>query len=30
MNENNTPKIENTLSKVGLEYIPEAHCYLKN
>jgi len=29
MNNINTPKIENTISKSGLEYIPEAHCYLK-
>ena len=29
MNENNTPKIENTISKFELNYIPEAHCYLK-
>lgn len=29
MNENNTPKINNTLSKVGIKYIPEAHCFLK-
>lgn len=25
----NTPKIEDTILKYGLEYIPEAHCYLK-
>lgn len=25
----NTPKIGNTISKNGLRYIPEAHCYLK-
>lgn len=25
----NTKKIGNTLSKIGLPYIPEAHCYLK-
>lgn len=29
MNENNTPKIKNTISKIALDYIPEAHCYLK-
>ena len=25
----NTPKIGNTILENGLEYIPEAHCYLK-
>ena len=25
----NTPKIGNMLLENGLEYIPEAHCYLK-
>lgn len=29
MNELNTPKIENELTKNSIEYIPEAHCYLK-
>lgn len=29
MNEVNTPKIGEELSKNNLEYIPEAHCYLK-
>jgi hypothetical protein len=29
MNHLNTPKIGDTLLKSGLEYIPEAHCYLK-
>lgn len=29
MNNLNTPKIGNTLLENGLEYIPEAHCYLK-
>lgn len=29
MNEANTPKIGSTLLESGLEYIPEAHCYLK-
>jgi hypothetical protein len=29
MNHSNTPKIGNTLVENGLEYIPEAHCYLK-
>ena len=29
MNHSNTPKIGNTLLDRGLEYIPEAHCYLK-
>ncbi|MEZ4910073.1 MAG: VOC family protein [Saprospiraceae bacterium] len=29
MNNLNTPKIEDTILKSGLEYIPEAHCYLK-
>lgn len=28
MNKKNTPKIENTIAEHGLEYIPEAHCYL--
>ena len=28
MNAANTPKIGNELEKHGLEYIPEAHCYL--
>jgi thiol-disulfide isomerase/thioredoxin len=29
MNKNNTPEISETLQKNQLEYIPEAHCYLK-
>ena len=29
MNHLNTPKIGNSLMDSGLEYIPEAHCYLK-
>ncbi len=29
MTKNNTPKIGNELSKNNLDYIPEAHCYLK-
>lgn len=29
MNHLNTPKIGNTLLDSGLDYIPEAHCYLK-
>jgi hypothetical protein len=29
MNDLNTPKIGNTILESGLEYIPEAHCYLK-
>jgi hypothetical protein len=29
MYEANTPKIGNVLSEQGLEYLPEAHCYLK-
>lgn len=29
MNEKNTPKIGDELSKNGIDYIPEAHCYLK-
>ena len=29
MNVSNTPKIGNELTKNGIEYIPEAHCYLK-
>ncbi len=29
MNKNNTPEISETLRKNQLEYIPEAHCYLK-
>ena len=29
MNNLNTPKIGNTILESGLEYIPEAHCYLK-
>lgn len=29
MNEQNTPKIAPLLSNNNLEYIPEAHCYLK-
>lgn len=29
MNHLNTPKIEQTIVKSGLKYIPEAHCYLK-
>ncbi|MDR2205609.1 MAG: hypothetical protein LBE36_05585 [Flavobacteriaceae bacterium] len=29
MNHRNTPKIGNILLDNGLEYIPEAHCYLK-
>lgn len=28
MSEKNTPNIGTALSKVGLSYIPEAHCYL--
>ena len=30
MTESNTPKIGNVLSENGLDYIPEAHCYLKH
>lgn len=29
MNASNTPKIGSALSKHGLTYIPEAHCYIK-
>lgn len=29
MNKNNTPEISATLVQNNLEYIPEAHCYLK-
>ena len=29
MNAGNTPAIAETLSKHGLQYMPEAHCYLK-
>lgn len=29
MNHLNTPKISNTILNKGLEYIPEAHCYLR-
>ena len=29
MNEKNTPKLNNLLSKNDIKYIPEAHCYLK-
>ena len=29
MNETNTPKLCNILSKSNIAYIPEAHCYLK-
>lgn len=29
MNHLNTPKIEKTIINSGLEYIPEAHCYLR-
>lgn len=29
MNHLNTPKIGNTILQTGLEYLPEAHCYLK-
>lgn len=29
MNNLNTPKIGNTILESGLEFIPEAHCYLK-
>ncbi|SDI60567.1 hypothetical protein [Winogradskyella thalassocola] len=29
MNNSNTPKIGNELSKYAIEYLPEAHCYLK-
>ena len=29
MNNLNTPKIGETILESGLEYIPEAHCYLK-
>lgn len=29
MHQSNTPKIGNVLSKHKLDYIPEAHCYLK-
>ncbi|WP_445717344.1 hypothetical protein [Flavobacterium sp.] len=29
MNEVNTPKISDLLSKNNINYIPEAHCYLK-
>ncbi len=30
MNEKNTPEISTTLKRNKLEYIPEAHCYLKH
>ena len=30
MNERNTPKIGNVLTKAGLNHLPEAHCYLKS
>lgn len=29
MNEVNTPKLGDLLSKNNIKYIPEAHCYLK-
>jgi len=29
MNNHNTPKIGNALSEHSIDYIPEAHCYLK-
>lgn len=29
MNQHNTPKIGTTLTEHGLDYLPEAHCYLK-
>jgi hypothetical protein len=29
MNKNNTPKVAAALQKNSLEYIPEAHCYLR-
>jgi catechol 2,3-dioxygenase-like lactoylglutathione lyase family enzyme len=29
MNQHNTPKIGTTLTDHGMDYIPEAHCYLK-
>ena len=29
MNKKNTPQVSSTLEKYNLEYIPEAHCYLK-
>lgn len=29
MNESNTPPVKKVLSQFNLEYIPEAHCYLK-
>ncbi|MEP7196103.1 MAG: hypothetical protein ABI851_06245 [Saprospiraceae bacterium] len=29
MNAENTPQIESTLKKANLDYIPEAHCFLK-
>ena len=29
MNHSNTPKIQTVVAENGLEYIPEAHCYLK-
>jgi hypothetical protein len=29
MNAENTPKINSVIQKAGLDYIPEAHCYLK-
>lgn len=29
MNASNTPKIGNVLSKHNLQYIPEAHCYIR-
>jgi hypothetical protein len=28
MNQSTTPKIQTTISEAGLDYIPEAHCYL--
>ncbi|WP_219846354.1 hypothetical protein, partial [Enterovibrio norvegicus] len=30
MHENNTPGVGDVLSEYGLEYIPEAHCYLRH
>lgn len=29
MDHTNTPKIQSTLTNSGLDYLPEAHCYLK-
>ncbi len=29
MNQRNTPGIGNGIEKAGLEYVPEAHCYLR-